>query len=76
MIDKSPKKKNERTKNKQAITKCGIKIADRQINKQQQLYKDERKQNTQYLNNLFTFVEISRRHSHTSAFIRLLTAVI
>ena len=33
--------------NKQATTKCSIKIADKQINKQQQLCKDEGKQNVQ-----------------------------
>ena len=37
-----------RLTNKQiySATKCNIKIADRQINKQQQFCKDERKQNT------------------------------
>ena len=40
-------KKIRGQRNKQATTKCGIKIAYSQINKQQQLFKDERKQNTQ-----------------------------
>ena len=41
------KKEIRGQRNKQAITMCGIKIPDRQINKQQQLCKDECEQNTQ-----------------------------
>ena len=49
---------------------------NKQVNRQQQLCKGKRKQNTQItVNNLFTFIETSRRQKHftSSAFVRLLT---
>ena len=44
MINEQTKIKGQR--NKLSTTKCSKKIADKQIKKQQQLCKDERKQNT------------------------------
>ena len=49
---------------------CSIKnkqIRNKQVNRQQQLCNDKHKQNTQItINNLFTFIEASRRQVHWS----------
>ena len=51
-------------------------IRNKQVSRQQQLCKEKREQNTQItIHNFFTFIENSRRQSHSppSAFIRLLS---